>query len=138
MQRPGVWPELAVRRGQEAVRFYQDAFGAREIYRVGGDAANPSVVSQLEVGDSTFWVSDEAPEYGTHSPETLGGGTVRLLQVVDDPQSVVACAISFGAEELAPVAAEHGWLLGRIADPFGHQWEVGRPLGSWPPPGGHP
>ena len=37
-------------------------------------------------------------------------------------------------EPLVAVAEEHGWLLGRIADPYGHHWEIGRPLGAWPPP----
>src|SRR3954462_15432784 len=60
--------QLAVRRGPEAVRFYVAASGAREMYQVGGDEANPSVVSQLEVGATTFWVADEAPDHGSHSP----------------------------------------------------------------------
>jgi PhnB protein len=46
--------------------------------------------------------------------------------------------VSLGATEVVAVASEHGWLLGRIEDPFGHHWEIGRPLGEWPPPGGRP
>jgi PhnB protein len=78
-------------------------------------------------------VSDEAPEHGTFSPETVSGGTVRLLLIVDDPDAAVRRAIAAGATEVAPVGEEHGWRMGRIADPFGHHWEVGRPLGKWPP-----
>ena len=37
------------------------------------------------------------------------------------------------AAELSPVADEHGWRLGRIIDPFGHEWEIGEPIGTWPP-----
>src|SRR5204863_3644852 len=55
-------PELAVRQGRDAVAFYVAAFGATEIYRVGGTDESPSLVAQLTVGDATFWVSDEAPE----------------------------------------------------------------------------
>jgi PhnB protein len=58
---------------------------------------------------------------------------VRLLLIVDDPGSVVGRAISLGAAEISPVHEEHGWLLGRLRDPFGHHWEVGKPLGEWPP-----
>jgi len=32
-----------------------------------------------------------------------------------------------------PVQEEHGWQLGRIEDPFGHHWEIGKPLIEWPP-----
>jgi PhnB protein len=128
-----IQPELSVRRGREAVEFYKAAFGAVEIYRVGGSDEHESVVSQLSVGDASFWVSDESPENRHFSPETLGGSTVRVLLVVPDPQSVVAEAVSLGAIELAPVAEEHGWLLGRIEDPFGHVWEIGKPLVEWPP-----
>jgi PhnB protein len=126
-------PELSVRRGREAVEFYKTAFGAVEIYRVGGTAEDQSVVSQLSVGEASFWVSDESPPNRNFSPETLGGSTVRLLLVVEDPHSVVERAVALGAAEVAAVGEEHGWLLGRIEDPFGHLWEIGKPLVPWPP-----
>jgi PhnB protein len=127
-----IWPELSVRRGREAVDWYRQAFGAVEDHRVGGTDENPDVVAQLSVGDATFWVSDESPEHGNFSPETLAGSTVRMAFIVDDPHAVVARAVAAGASEVLPVREEHGWLLGRIEDPFGHSWEIGRPLGTWP------
>jgi PhnB protein len=129
----GVSAELSVRRGREAVEFYEDAFGAVEVYRVGGTDEHEDVVAQLTVGATSFWVSDESPPNGNLSPETLGGTTVRLLLVVEDPRAVVERAVALGARLVAPVAEEHGWLLGRIEDPFGHHWEIGRPLVAWPP-----
>jgi PhnB protein len=128
-----VSPELSVRRGREAVEFYKAAFGAVEIYRVGGTDEHEDVVSQLSVGNTSFWVSDESPEHKNFSPESLGGSTVRLLLIVEDTQSVVERAVTLGATEVVPVAEEHGWLLGRIEDPFGHHWEIGKPLVDWPP-----
>jgi PhnB protein len=128
-----ILPQLSVRRGRAAIEFYKAAFGAVEDYRVGGTDEHEPVVAQLSVGDAAFWVADEAPEYGTHSPESLGGGTVRLLLIVDDPEAAVERAAAAGATVLAPVSEEHGWRLGRIADPFGHHWEIGTPLGPWPP-----
>lgn len=128
-----VQPELSVRRGRDAVEFYKAALGAVEIYRVGGTDEHEDVVSQLSVGGACFWVSDESPPNKHHSPETLGGSTVRLSLVVSEPQAVVARAVALGATELSPVAEEHGWLLGRIEDPFGHVWEIGKPLAEWPP-----
>jgi uncharacterized glyoxalase superfamily protein PhnB len=56
-----------------------------------------------------------------------------MLLVVDDPHSFVRRAIDAGAVEITPVQEEHGWLLGRIDDPFGHRWEIGHPTSEWPP-----
>lgn len=116
------------------MEFYKAAFGAAEVYRFGGTEEHEDVVSQLVVKGAPFWVEDESPPDGNFSPETLGGCTARLLLVVDDPRGLVRRAVSAGAIEVSPVAEEHGWLLGRIDDPFGHRWEIGRPLGPWPPP----
>jgi PhnB protein len=122
-----------VRRGRAAIHFYEAAFGAVEIYRVGGTEAHEEVVAQLSLGGSTFWVSDESPQNGHYSPESLGGSTVRLLLVAQDPEAVVERALALGASEIARVEKQHGWLLGRIEDPFGHHWEIGKPLREWPP-----
>jgi PhnB protein len=126
----GVSAQLSVRRGRAAVEFYEAAFGAVEVYRV-GDA---EIVAQLAVGTTSFWVADESPPHRNFSPESLGGSTVRLLLVVPDPRAVIARAIELGATEVVPVEEAYGWLLGRIEDPFGHHWEIGHPLGEWPPP----
>ncbi len=128
-----VMAQLSVRRGRAAVEFYKTAFGAVEDYRVGGSEQNPAVVAQLSVGDATFWVADESPEHANFSPETVGGSTARLLLVVEDPDAAIATAVAAGAREVRPAADEHGWRLGRIEDPFGHHWEIGRPLIPWPP-----
>jgi PhnB protein len=134
----GIVPELSVRRGREAVEFYARAFGAVEVYRVGGTDASPELVAQLTVGGASFWVSDEAPASGTFSPESLRGGTVRLLLIVDDPDAWIERARAAGATVRSPAGDEHGWRLGRIEDPFGHHWEIGKPLIPWPPPDGRP
>jgi PhnB protein len=136
MERPTISPELSVRRGREAVEFYKAAFGAVEVYRVGGTDDHAEVVSQLAVGNAFFWVADESPPHGNVSPERVGGTTVRLLLVVDDPRAVVDQSVRLGAVEESSVHEEHGWLLGRIVDPFGHRWEIGKPLVEWPPAGG--
>ena len=129
-----LWPQLAVRRGRAAVEFYRAAFGAVEEHRVGGTDEQEEVVAQLSVGDATFWVADESPAHGTFSPEAVGGATTRLLLVVADPEATVDMAVAAGATVIAAVGEEHGWRVGRIVDPFGHHWEIGRPLGAWPPP----
>ena len=77
--------------------------------------------------------ADEAPAHGTRSPEAVGAGTTKMLLIVDDPEAVVARAVAAGAQEVAPVQVQHGWRLGRVDDPFGHCWEIGEPLATWPP-----
>ena len=126
-------PQLSVRRGREAIDFYARAFGAVELYRVGGTFEEESVVAQLSVAGASFWVSDESPPHRNFSPEFLGGSSVRMLLVVDDPDAAIARAVEAGARQVNPAANEHGWRLGRVEDPYGHDWEIGRPLGVWPP-----
>lgn len=134
--RPGVQAQLSVRRGQDAIAFYREAFGAVVAYRFGGEAPDDEVVAQLAVGDSWFWVEDESPEHHNFSPESIGGSTERMLLVVADPTTVFERAVAAGATEVYPVEEAHGWLLGRVVDPFGHHWEIGKPLAAWPPSNG--
>jgi PhnB protein len=122
-------PQLSVRRGPAAIEFYAAAFGAVEEYRVG----DTEIVAQLSIGGASFWVADESPQHFNFSPESVAGPTARMLLVVDDPDAVVARALAAGAEEVHPVVEEHAWRMGRVKDPFGHQWEIGRPLVPWPP-----
>lgn len=129
-QETRILPQLSVRRGRAAIEFYKAAFGAVEDYRVGGTDEDGDVVAQLSVGNASFWVADESPPHGNFSPESLGGATVRMLLIVDDPESAVERAVSAGAAEIYPVSEQHGWRLGRIVDPFGHHWEIGKPLAT--------
>jgi PhnB protein len=133
--RTSISPQLSVRRGYAAIEFYKAAFGAVEDYRVGGRHDGDPVVAQLSVEGASFWVADESPPHANYSPESLGGGTVRMLLVVDDPDATVERAVTAGATEIYPVGEEHRWRLGRVVDPFGHHWEIGKPLIAWPPAG---
>ena len=125
-RKTSIAPMLSVRRGAEAVDFYKTAFGAVEVFRIDGDGG--AVVARLAVDGAEFWVADESPEHSNFSPETLGGGTVRMVMIVDDPDAAFDRAVTAGATVVRAVANEYGWRLGRIVDPFGHHWEVGKPL----------
>jgi PhnB protein len=125
-----IQPELWVDRAGAAVAFYEAAFGAKVLHRVG---AGDDIVAQLTIGDAAFWVAASSSATKRFSPGAIGGTTGRTLLVVDDPESVVRQAVAAGAIELSPVGDEHGWRIGRITDPFGHEWEIGAPLGEWPP-----
>ena len=118
---------LNVRRGAEAIDFYIRAFGATILSRI--DAPDGSVVAQLSVGSSNFWLADESAEHQNFSPESLGGSTLRMILICDDPHTAFDRAIAAGASAFCPVRDEdYGWRIGRVVDPFGHHWEIGRPL----------
>jgi PhnB protein len=120
-----IQPQLWIDRAGQGVAFYTTAFGATVLHHVGeGD----EIVAQLAVGEAVFWIASAAPEMGRFSPLSASGATGRVLLVVDDPSALLARAASAGAEVKSPVAEEHGWLVGRVVDPFGHEWELGRPL----------
>src|SRR6478672_4040486 len=124
--RISIAPMLSVRRGSQAIDFYKAAFGATEIFRI--DSETGEVVARLSVENAEFWVADESPEHGNFSPETLGGGSVRMVMIVDDPDASFARAIAVGASAVWPVDDRYGWRLGRLVDPFGHHWEIGKPI----------
>ena len=121
---------LSVRNGSKAVEFYKTAFGATELFLIENNGA---VVAQLAVEGSDFWVADESPEHLNFSPESLGGSTVRIVMVVGDPDSVFERAVHAGAGAVSPVQDQpYGWRVGRVVDPFGHHWEIGKPLANTP------
>ena len=121
-----VVPMLSVRNGTKAIDFYKAAFGARELFRA--DNEKGEVVAQLSVGRSGFWLADESPQNSNFSPESLGGGSVRLLLILEDPDAAFERAVAAGAKVVSPVGNQHRWRVGRIVDPFGHHWEIGKPL----------
>jgi uncharacterized glyoxalase superfamily protein PhnB/predicted transcriptional regulator YdeE len=117
-------PWLTVGNSKKAIDFYKSAFGAVEVYRLEGDAGD--LVARLSVNGAEFWISN-GPDEDT-GPEALGGGTVRMIITVPDPDTLFLRALKAGATEVFPVGEEHGWRLGRLSDPFGLHWEIGRQL----------
>ena len=117
---------LSVRRGARALEFYRDAFGATEIFRI--DSESGAVVARLSVDGAEFWVADESPEHHNFSPETLSGGTVRMVMIVDSPDAAFDRAVAAGAKVVVAMEDQYGWRLGRVVDPYGHHWEIGKPL----------
>jgi PhnB protein len=119
--RTAITATLAVRDWPRAMEFYKAAFGATVVYSVPGGG-----VARLSVDGAEFWVAEESPEHLNFSPESLGGCSVRLLLITEDPDTLCARAVAAGATQVAPVEDQYGWRLGRIVDPSGHHWEIGR------------
>src|SRR5256885_16583551 len=102
-------PMLSVRRGQSAIEFYKRAFGAEELFRIESDTGE--VVAHLSVDGAEFWLADESPEHFNFSPESLGGGSVRIVLAVDDPDSFFERVVSAGATAIS-AAKGHTFSLG--------------------------
>lgn len=113
---------LTISDGARAVKFYQDAFSAVETYHLEDPDGN--IVSRLQVEDGVFWVSGGS----TDGESPVGGETIRMVLISQNPEVIVAKAIGAGATEVFPVGEGHGWKMGRIIDPFGLHWEIGHEL----------
>jgi PhnB protein len=119
-------PWFSVRNIAKAVNFYKSAFGAVEVYKL----ENPEGVLQvarLSIDGAEFWLSEE-PDLSNSHRESVGGNSVRMILTVTDPDTIFNRALQAGAVEVFPVGEDHGWRLGRLIDPFGLHWEIGRPL----------
>ena len=120
-------PWLSVRNCAGAVDFYKSAFGAIEAYRLEAPDGE-LMVAKLSVDGAEFWLSEESPDNSDLSPEFFRTNTVRMILTVTNPDAFYARALEAGASQIFPVGEEHGWRLGRLVDPFGHHWEIGRPI----------
>ncbi len=116
-------PWLSVSQATEAVDYYKAAFSAVEQYRLEDDGGK-IVVAQLVIEGADFWLQEDIDS----SPESLDRQSVRMILTVDDPDAVFEQALAAGATQVFAVSEEHGWRIGRVADPFGHHWEIGKPL----------
>jgi PhnB protein len=120
-----ITPHLVVRGVARAVVFYEQAFGAAELYRNLAPDGVSIMHSEMLLGDSRFFVNDEFPDYGVLSPQSLNGSPVTLHLYVEDVDAFFRQAVEAGAEELMAVTdAFWGDRYGILQDPFGHRWSV--------------
>jgi PhnB protein len=128
-----ITPYLTVRGGQEAIAFYQKAFGAREIMRM-DDPAGKLGHAELAIGSGRIMLADEFPEMGNRSPETIGGTPVMIHFYTEDVDKAVNAAIAAGAVLERPVEDQfYGDRSGQLRDPFGHVWWVSTHVEDVPP-----
>jgi PhnB protein len=119
--RTNIAPWLTVSDGLRALEYYKAAFGAVELYRLEDDT-DRVVVAQLAIDQADFWLQeDRGFKPGDHEG-------IRMILTVEDPDSVFTQAMAAGGIEIAAISEEHGWRIGRIADPSGHHWEIGKPV----------
>jgi PhnB protein len=120
-------PFLTTKDARAIVEFYEKAFGATELSRQ--STPTGQFIIEMSIDGERFYAVDENPSAFNVSPTTLGGTTVRLSLIVADPDAVANRAIAAGAKIVFPVADQpYGMRQGRVADPAGHHWLIGKPL----------
>ncbi len=116
-------PRLTFKDAAKAIEFYKQAFGAKEGMRfeVGGSIPH----AEITIGDSTILLTEEWPEGGRFSPETLGNSPVIMALNVPDVDKLFAHAIEAGAKTVRPIADQfYGRREGTLQDPFGYSWSI--------------
>ena len=116
---------FSVGNGVKAVDFYKSAFGAVETYRM---ETPDGLVVKLSIDGDEFWLRGGYADKDDVSIQPLGGGSVRMILTVANPDAFFDKAIKAGASQIFPIGEEYGWRLGRLVDPFGLHWEIGHPL----------
>ena len=119
-----VTPYITVRNGAAALDFYVRAFGATVTMRM--DAPDGKVGhAEFRIDGSPVMLSDEFPEMGATSPETLGGVSSSLMIYVENVDARFEQAIAAGAIVERPVKVQfYGDRSGTLKDPFGHRWTI--------------
>jgi len=116
-------PRLTFKDAAKAIEFYKQAFGAKETFRFELEAGIPH--AEITIGDSVIMLTEEWPEGGRFSPETLGNSPVMMSLSVPDVDKFSAHAISAGAKAVIPIVDQfYGRREGTLQDPFGYLWSV--------------
>ena len=117
-------PYLIVDNAAGAMEFYQKAFGAQEVMRL-GPPGGKIMHAEVQIGDSKLMFADEVPQMGALSPKSVGGSSVFIALYVENVDEVVARATAAGAQVLRPVQDQfYGDRSGTVLDPFGHKWTI--------------
>ena len=124
-----VTPYITVKGAARAIDFYKSVFGAVESGARYTEPGGRVGHAEIAIGGARIMLSDEHPEIGVLSPETLRGTPLTLHVQVADAAATVARAAAAGAKVLRAVQDQpYGERSGSIQDPFGHRWMVATPI----------
>jgi PhnB protein len=120
-----VYPYLRVHNSGEAIKFYERAFGAKELFRL-TDPSGRVGHAEIKIGPATLMLSDEYPESGIQGPRSLGGTSFSIHLHVEDVDAAFSQAVQAGAVVVRPLKDQfYGERSGTVRDPFGHEWLLG-------------
>jgi PhnB protein len=108
----------------DALRFYADAFAAEVIDEPFLDPDGRVVHSEVRIGDSIVFVTDEGSDGNGVAPASVGGRVTALMALnLADVDHLWERAVAAGCEVIYPLADQfYGDRAGRLRDPYGHQW----------------
>jgi PhnB protein len=119
-----VTPAIVVRNAPAAIDFYKTAFGAEELHRMLGPDGSIAH-AEIRIGDSVIMLGEENEQWGTRSPQSLGGVHGSLHIYVQDADASFDRALKAGATVRYPLEnAFWGDRYGKVTDPFGHEWGI--------------
>jgi len=119
-----VFAQVRVRNAAKAVAFYEQAFGAKEKFRL-TEPSGRLGHAELDFDGHIIMFSDEYPEYGYVGPESIGGTSITIHLHVDNCDALIQRAVAAGATLVrAPSDAFYGERSGTVRDPFGHEWNI--------------
>ena len=120
-------PHLVCAGAADAIKFYEQAFGAKEMIRL--PAPDGKLMHAcISINGSSVMLVDENRQYGMLSPKALGGTPVTMHLIVEDADAAAAKAVAAGAKVIMPVADMFwGDRYGVVEDPFGHRWSLATP-----------
>jgi PhnB protein len=97
-----VTPYLCAKGAAKAIEFYKKALSATERMRITQPDGRVGH-AEIQIGDSVIMLSDEFPEMGVRSPETLGGSPMSIHLYVEDADAMFEQAVAAGATVKRPV-----------------------------------
>ena len=121
----GLSPYIAVRDAAAAIGFYKRAFAAEEVFRLVDPASGKIGHAELRIGAGLLMLSDEYPDFGALSPDTIGGAAVKLHIDVVDAEAVIQSALAAGGTLLRKLETQfYGCKQAMVADPYGYSWFI--------------
>lgn len=118
-----VTPSLTSKDANASLRFYAEAFGAVEVFRLPDDKTGGVAHAEFQIGNSKMMISDEYPSFGCLAPEFSKGGIFMIY--VPDCDVAFEKAIAAGAKAIREPADQFwGDRTAQVADPYGYRWSL--------------
>lgn len=117
-------PYLVCKGAAKAIDFYTKAFGAKEMVRMPGPDGQV-MHAEVRIGNSMLMLSDENPDQGALSPDTIGGTATSIMIYTEDVDATFKAAVAAGATAVVPPTDMFwGDRMAQVTDPFGHKWAI--------------
>ncbi len=122
----GVIPYLTCESADDAIAFYEKAFGAIQHGPSSRDPAGKVLNATLEINEGIIMLVDHFPEMG--GTPAAGGAGFMMQIVTHEGAAFWDRAIGAGCKIVSPFEPQFwGDTWGLLKDPFGVEWGVNQP-----------